>query len=117
MTKHSTDFKIKSVQKYFEGNISISSLSKELKLPNSTILRGWIYTACQQGLEALRVKRHTNKYSLDFKAKVVEYYQTHNLGVVKVAAVFNISASQVYKGLIYATPWCLPLWLVLFLLL
>ena len=97
MTKYSTDFKIKSVQKYFDGNISIGSLAKELKLPNTTILKRWIDTARQQGLEALAIKRYKSEYSLDFKTKVVEYYQTHNLGVGKVADVFNISASQVYN--------------------
>lgn len=97
MTKYSTDFKIRAVQRYFVETISIKSLASELKLSDSSVLRSWINTAKQQGLEALAVKRHKSDYSLDFKAKVVEYYQTHDLGVNKVAAVFNISASQVYS--------------------
>lgn len=97
MTKYSTDFKIMAVQKYFVEDISLKSLAGELKLPSSSVLKRWINTARQQGLEALAVKRHKSEYSLAFKAKVVEYYQTHDLGINKVAAVFNISASQVYS--------------------
>lgn len=96
MTKYSTDFKIMAVQRYFDEDISIKSLAKDLKLPTFSLLKNWINTASQQGVEALVVKRSRSEYKLDFKANVVEYYQTHDLGVSKVAAMFNISSSQVY---------------------
>lgn len=60
-------------------------------------LKGWVNFAKEQGLEALAVKHHRRRYNLDFKLKVVEYYQTHAVGVSKVAAIFNIPASQVYS--------------------
>lgn len=97
MTKYSTDFKINAVQRYCKGNISLNALAAELKLSDENLLRGWVNLAKEQGLESLAVKHHRRRYDLDFKLKVVEYYQTHAVGVSKVAAIFNISASQVYS--------------------
>lgn len=85
-----------AVQRYFEKDITINNLAKELKLLTPTFLKDWIHIAHQQGLRALAVKRHRSNYSLTFKAKVVEYYQIHDLGVSKVDVIFNVSASQVY---------------------
>lgn len=96
MTKYTTNFKIDAVQRYFNENISLRALAVELQLPNISMLEKWVNTAQKQGIGALKVKHHQNHYHLDFKLKVVEYYQTHDVGINKVAAVFNISASQVY---------------------
>lgn len=97
MTKYSTDFKINAVQRYFKENISLNALAAELKLSDEASLKGWVNLAKKQGLEALAVKHYRSSYNLEFKLKVVEYYQTHTVGVSKVATVFNISASQVYS--------------------
>lgn len=96
MTKYTTNFKIDAVQRYFNENISLKMLAAELQLPDASMLEKWVNTAQKQGIGALKVKHHQNHYSLDFKLKVVEYYQTHDMGINKVGAVFNISASQVY---------------------
>ncbi|KAA8456451.1 helix-turn-helix domain-containing protein [Weissella paramesenteroides] len=72
-------------------------LAVELKLSDEASLKGWVNLTKKQGLEALAFKHHKSCYNLEFKLKVVEYYQTHVVGVSKVTAVFNISASQVYS--------------------
>ena len=78
MTKYTTDFKISAMQRYFKGNISLNELVTELKLSGEVSLKGWVNLAKEQGLEELAVKHHKRQL------KVVEYYQTHAVGVSKV---------------------------------
>lgn len=78
MTKYTTIFKIDAVQRYFNENISLKALAIELHLPDTSMLGKWINTAQKQGISASEVKHHQNHYVLDFKLKVVEYYQTHD---------------------------------------
>ena len=82
---------------YFNENISLKALAIELHLLDTSMLGKWVNTAQKQGISALEVKHHQNHYVLDFKLKVVEDYQTHDMGINKVATVFNIPASQVYS--------------------
>lgn len=96
MTKYSTDFKLQVVTRYLTDTLGLYHLSKEFGVEQS-IIRRWIHTAKEQGLMALKVNHTRKNYTLDFKSQVVNYYQTHDLGTVKVAAKFNINASQVYS--------------------
>lgn len=96
MTKFSTEFKINAVQRYQNEHIGYVPLAKELGVEPTSVQR-WVYTANKQGLMALKVHHRKKKYSLDFKLQVVNYYQTHDLGISKVAAQFGINSSQVYS--------------------
>jgi len=94
MTKYSEAFKIAVVQEYQLRTASFQTLGQKYHIVPSMIKK-WVYLAKEQGVEALKVKRQHQEYSLDEKLAVVDYYQTHELGQFKVAAKFNISPSQV----------------------
>lgn len=96
MTKYSSAFKIQACQRYFNEPISKKELAKELNIGLSILIK-WIDLAEVQGLSALSVKKDHRSYSLEFKLGVVRYYKTHEMGMTKVAAKFNINASQVYS--------------------
>lgn len=94
MTKYSVAFKITVVQEYQMKAVSFKTLGQKYNIDPS-IIRRWLCLAEAQGLEALKVKRQYQKYSLDEKLAVVDYYQTHEEGPIKVAARFNLNPSQV----------------------
>lgn len=97
MAKYSTQFKIKVVQEYLLGNTSYNILCKKYGISSPIVIREWTELAKSHGLESLKVKHPKQSYSINFKLKVVTYYRTHDVGVNKVAAHFNLSHSQVYS--------------------
>lgn len=94
MTKYSGEFKVAVVNKYLFNHASYKTLAKRYHVVES-MLEAWVKLAQAQGLEALQVKKSHKTYSLDEKLAVVDYYQTHDEGVIKVGAKFNLSPSQV----------------------
>lgn len=95
MTKYSTQFKIKVVQEYLQGGISQYKLCKKYGMADKTIAQHWINLAREHGFESLAVKHTKKRYSVKFKLQVLNYYQTHELGVGKVAAHFGLNKSLV----------------------
>ncbi|WP_048001094.1 helix-turn-helix domain-containing protein [Lactiplantibacillus herbarum] len=94
MTKYSSIFKITVVQEYQLKAVSFKTLGQKYDI-DPAMIRKWFYLAEAQGLEALKIKKQYQKYSLDEKLAVVDYYQTHEEGLSKVAARFNLNPSQV----------------------
>lgn len=94
MTKYSGAFKVKIVQEYQLGCSSYKTIGLKYQI-NPWTIRKWVALSETQGIEALQVKRCHQTYSLDDKLAVVDYYQTHDKGAIKVAARFNLNPSQV----------------------
>ncbi len=95
MTKYSTEFRIEVVQAYLSGKYSYRYLASHYKIPSNRTIREWVALARAQGLESLQRAKHKRTYSFEEKLAVVDYYQTHDEGIAKVAAHFAINPAQV----------------------
>lgn len=95
LTKYSAELKLQIVQDYLSGQYSYNDLVARYNISSHTLIRKWVAAAQEKGLETLQQSRHHRHYSLDQKLSVVDYYQTHDEGLIKVAARFGINASQV----------------------
>ena len=97
MTKYSTEFKVKVVKAYFNGDGSFECLAKKFNIANFSAIKRWVDLTREQGYSSLQVSHRRNNYTADFKLKVVTYYRTHEVGGEKVAAKFKLHPSQVYS--------------------
>lgn len=94
MTKYSGEFKVNVVEEYQLGRSSYKTLGLKYQI-HSSMIKKWVSLSEAQGLEALQVKHRHQEHSLDDKLAVVDYYQTHDMGINKVAAKFDLNPSQV----------------------
>ena len=91
MAKYKTEFKVKVVKEYLEGNISYKDLAKKYSIPDKHIVRTWVNTYESQGYEGLKVSRKNNNYSLDLKLNVVDLYLTGEMSYQSLANELKIS--------------------------
>ena len=95
MTKYSSELKVKLVNEYFDGQISILGLSKKYGMPSKSPIYRWIHEAEANGLNYLITKKSHKEYSQDFKLSVIEYHKLHEISRLDTAIYFKISPSQV----------------------
>ena len=57
MVKYKTEFKIKVVKEYLEGNIGYKGLAKKYSIPDHSTVRTWIIAYESQGYEGLKSKK------------------------------------------------------------
>ena len=62
-------------------------------MADKTIAQHWINLVREHGFESLVIKHTKKRYSVKFKLQVLNYYQTHDLSVEKVAAHFGLNKS------------------------
>ena len=91
MAKYSTEFKMKVVKEYLEGNILYPQISNKYCIPSETIIRKWVNAYKSQGYDGLKVKRKNNNYSLDFKLNVVDLYLTGEMSYQSLANELKIN--------------------------
>ncbi len=91
MAKYKTEFKIKVVKEYLEGNIGYRELAKKHSIPDKNILRTWVNAYEFQGYDGLKVSRKKNNYSLDFKLNIVNLYLTGEMSYQSLANEFKIN--------------------------
>ena len=91
MAKYNTEFKMKVVKEYLEGNISYKELSKKYSIPDKHIVRTWVNAYESQGYDGLKVSRTNNNYSLDFKINVVNLYLTGEMSYQSLANELKIN--------------------------
>ena len=91
MAKYKTEFKMKVVKEYLEGNIGYKGLAKKYSIPDHSTVRTWVNTYESQGYEGLKVKRKNNNYSLDFKLNVVDLYLTGEMSYQSLANELKIN--------------------------
>ena len=63
MSKYNTEFKLKVVKEYLEGNISYRESAKKYSIPDKHTVRTWVNAYESQGCDGLKVKRKNNKYT------------------------------------------------------
>ena len=91
MSKYNTEFKLKVVKEYLEGNVSYKDLSKKYSIPDKHIVRTWVNAYESQGYEGLEVKRKNNKYTLEFKLNTVNLYLTGEMSYQSLANELKIN--------------------------
>ena len=91
MAKYKTEFKVKVVKEYLEGNVSYKDLAKKYSIPDKHIVRTWVNAYESQGYEGLKVSRKNNNYSLDLKLNVVDLYLTGEMSYQSLANELKIS--------------------------
>ena len=91
MAKYKTEFKMKVVKEYLEGNVSYKYLAKKYSIPDKSNVRRWVNAYESQGYDGLKVSRTNNNYSLDFKLNVVNLYLTGEMSYQSLANELKIS--------------------------
>ena len=94
MTKYKPDFKAKIVHEYLTTPQSSRALGRKYST-SSRLIRKWIQRYRLSGIDALKRRRHPRTLTADFKLSVIDYYQTHEESMVKVAARFDVQACQI----------------------
>lgn len=83
----STEIKLKVVQRYLKGDISINDVAKELHVDKSDV-RKWRDAYLHHGVAGLCTTH--GSYTGDFKISVVEYIHNKGVSMRQAAAYFNI---------------------------
>ncbi|MDU5925101.1 MAG: transposase [Finegoldia magna] len=91
MTKYNTEFKMKVVKEYLEGNVSYKNLAKKYSIPDKSNIRRWVNAYESQGYDGLKVSRTNNNYSFDFKLNVVNLYLTGEMSYQSLANELKIN--------------------------
>ena len=91
MSKYNTEFKMKVVKEYLEGNVSYKDLAKKYSIPDKSNIRRWVNVYESQGYDGLKVSRTNNNYSLDFKLNVVNLYLTGEMSYQSLANELKIN--------------------------
>ena len=91
MAKYKTEFKMKVVKEYLEGNIGYKELAKKYSIPDHSTVRIWVNAYESQGYEGLEVKRKNNKYTLEFKLNTVNLYLTGEMSYQILANELKIN--------------------------
>ena len=91
MAKYQTEFKIKVVKEYLEGNIGYKGLAKKYSIPDHSTVRTWVNAYESQGYDGLKASRKKNNYSLDFKLNLVNLYLTGEMSYQSLANEFKIN--------------------------
>ena len=91
MAKYKTEFKMKVVKEYLEGNVSYKYLAKKYSIPDKSNVRRWVNAYESQGYDGLKVSRTNNNYSLDFKLNVVNLYLTGEMSYQSLANELKIT--------------------------
>ena len=84
---YSSELKLKVVQRYLQGNMSIRSVAEEFCVDQSDV-RKWKDAYLQHGAAGLCTTHGT--YTGDFKVAVVEYMHNTGASTRQTAAYFNI---------------------------
>lgn len=91
MAKYSTEFKMKLVNEYLEGNIGYKELAKKYNIPDKTVIQKRVSAYKIQGYDGIKVSRRNNSYSLDFKLNVVNLYLTGEMSYQSLANELKIN--------------------------
>ena len=91
MTKYKTEFKIKVVKEYLEGNMGCKGLAKKYSIPAHSTVKTWINAYESQGYEGLESKRKNNKYTSEYKLNAVNLYLTGEMSYQSLANQLKIN--------------------------
>lgn len=91
MAKYSFEFKLKIVQKYFNGEGGYNYLAKKYGVKSESQIQKWINAYKEFGEEGLFRVRQNQKYSVQFKLDAIELYQTSEMSYREVANALGIA--------------------------
>ena len=91
MSKYNTEFKMKVVKEYLEGNVSYKDLAKKYSIPDKSNIRRWVNVYESQDYDGLKVSRKNSSYSLDLKLNVVDLYLTGEMSYQSLANELKIN--------------------------
>ena len=72
MTKYSTEFKMKVVKEYLQGNMEYISLAKKYNISNESVVRRWVNAFKIQGYDGLKVSRKKQEVLFSFQTKCIK---------------------------------------------
>ena len=87
MRKYETEFKLKVVKSFLDGDGGAKLLARQWLVPEEKI-RTWVSHFRLHGIDGLRPKR--SKYSAQFKLQVLSHQDREQLSCRQVAAVYDI---------------------------
>jgi transposase len=87
MKKYQTEFKLKVVKSFLDGNGGPKLLARQWSVPEEKI-RSWVSHYRLHGIDGLKPKR--SKYSTQFKLQVLSHQDCEQLSNRQVAAVYDI---------------------------
>ena len=72
MAKYSTEFKMKVVKEYLQGNMEYISLAKKYNISNESVVRRWVNAFKIQGYDGLKVLRKKQEVLFSFQTKCIK---------------------------------------------
>ena len=91
MKKYQTEFKLKVVKSFLDGEGGAKLLARQWSVPEEKI-RTWVNHYRLHGIDGLRPKR--SAYSAQFKLQVLSHQDREQLSSRRVAAVYDIRNSN-----------------------
>ncbi|WP_107949992.1 IS3 family transposase [Lysinibacillus parviboronicapiens] len=95
MAKVSVEQRIQAVQRYLNGDESMSGIAKDIGVTDR-VVSDWIRRYQKNGVEAF-LKSYT-KYSADYKMNVLNYMNETGTSSIDTAALFNISSPGMIRN-------------------
>lgn len=74
MTKYSKEFKAKVVKEYLTGRISYTGLATKYEISATSMIATWVNLVEAKGFKALKIKHRKANYFIEYKLKVIDYY-------------------------------------------
>lgn len=90
------ELKIEVVQKYLSGSIGMMQLANEYHIASTGDIRFWLERYKAHGVEGLK-NIHHEKYSSEFKKRVIEYMYATGASQQATAAHFNIPSRETVR--------------------
>jgi transposase len=87
MRKYQTEFKLKAVKSFLDGDGGAKLLARQWSVPEEKI-RTWVSHFRLHGIDGLQPKR--SKYSAQFKLQVLSHQDREQLSSRQVAAIYDI---------------------------
>lgn len=95
--KYSLSFKLKAVKLVVEDLQSANYVSKQIGVERS-LLRKWVAFYNAYGIKGISTTKENNKYSLQFKLRVVRSIEEKGLSLLEACIKYNVpSLTTVYK--------------------
>ncbi len=90
MAKYSLEMKLKLINEYKEGENSMAGLSRKYNI-ECRIISNWIKLYDRSGIGALKSSRKKQKYSTEYKLRLVTQYLTTDISYQDLAIEHGIN--------------------------
>ncbi|QLL78502.1 helix-turn-helix domain-containing protein [Ligilactobacillus saerimneri] len=94
MTKYQPELKAQIVHEYLTTSKSLSDLEEKYHI-SYKLISEWVNRYRLQGIDAFWHRKSRRFFSVDFKLRVIDYYQTHEESMASVAAKFDLLPHQI----------------------